>query len=171
VAVTQSLGDGFGSGVMAGSAGFMLNNFNYWFDSEPASPNVIGPGKRIEMCMAPAAIARADGGLFGMIGTPGSFGILQTTPQMIINLIDHEYSIQAAIEAPRVRAYEANTIEVEARVPKSVRDELARRGHAIRLLDEWSHFVGGGQGVMIDPDSGARYGGADPRRDGVALAF
>lgn len=171
VAVTQSLGDGFGSGVMAGSTGIMLNNFNYWFDSNPNSPNVIGPGKTIEMCMAPAALTHGDGALFGVIGTPGSFGILQTTPQMIMNVIDHGFSVQAAIEAPRVRAYEATTIEVEARIGKEVRDDLIRRGHTIRLLDEWSVLVGGGQGALVDPDSGALYGGADPRRDGVALGF
>jgi gamma-glutamyltranspeptidase / glutathione hydrolase len=171
VAVTQSLGDGFGSGVMAGETGLMLNNFNYWFDSEPDSPNVIGPGKRVEMCMAPAAMTHVDGSLFGVIGTPGSFGILQTTPQMIMNLIDHEFSIQAAIEAPRFRAYEATTVEIEARVPKVVRDELIRRGHTIRLIDDWSFLVGGGHGMMVDPESGALYGGADPRRDGVALGY
>jgi gamma-glutamyltranspeptidase/glutathione hydrolase len=171
VAVTQSLGDGFGSGVMAGSTGLMLNNFNYWFDSDPESPNVIAPGKSIEMCMAPAAMTHGDGALFGMIGTPGSFGILQTTPQMIMNLIDHGFSMQAAIEAPRVRAYEATTVEIEARIPKVVRDELIRRGHTIRLIDDWSFLVGGGHGVMVDPESGALYGGADPRRDGVSLGF
>ena len=84
VSVTQSLGDGFGSGVMAGDTGLMLNNFDYWFDSDPDSPNVLGPRKKIEMCMAPAAITHGDGALFGVIGTPGSFGILQTTPQMIM---------------------------------------------------------------------------------------
>lgn len=171
VTVTQSLGDGFGSGVMAGETGVMLNNINYWFDSDPDSPNAIGPGKRIEMCMAPAAITRGNGELFGVIGTPGSFGIPQTTPQMIMNLIDHEFSIQAAIEAPRFRAYEATTVEVEARVPKAVRDELIRRGHSVRLIDEWSFLVGGGQGAMVDPGSGALYGGADPRRDGVAVGY
>src|SRR5215217_2102943 len=60
VSVTQSLGDGFGSGVMAGDTGLMLNNFAYWFDLHPDSPNVIGPRKRIEMCMAPAAVFRGD---------------------------------------------------------------------------------------------------------------
>lgn len=171
VAVTQSLGDGFGSGVMAGNTGLMLNNFNYWFDSEPGSPNVIGPGRSIEMCMAPAAITNADGSLFSVIGTPGSFGIMQTTPQMIMNLLDHEYSIQAAIEAPRVRTYEGVTVEVEARVPKVVRDELIRRGHTVRVIDDWSYLVGGGHGAMVDPDTGALMGGADPRRDGVSLGF
>ena len=102
---------------------------------------------------------------------PGSFGILQTTPQMISNVIDHGFSIQAAIEAPRFRAYEGTTIEIEARVPKSVRDELEMRGHHVRLIDDWSFLAGGGQGIMIDPDSGAFMGGADPRRDGYALGW
>lgn len=170
VAVTQSLGDGFGSGVMLGDTGMMLNNFNYWFDLKADSPNAIAPRKKIEMCMAPAVVTRGDE-LFMVIGTPGSFGILETTPQMISNVIDHGFSIQAAIEAPRVRTYEGTTVEIEARVPKAVRDELILRGHNIRLIDDYSYLVGGGQGIMVDPDSGALMGGADPRRDGYALGW
>ncbi len=170
VAVTQSLGDGFGSGVMGGETGIVLNNFAYWFDLDPASPNAIAPGKKIEMCMAPALVFKG-GELAMAIGTPGSFGILQTTPQMISNVIDHGYSIQAAIEAPRFRVYAGTTIEIEARVPKATRDELTERGHTIRLIDEWSPLVGGGQGIVIDPDSGVLSGGADPRRDGYAMGW
>jgi gamma-glutamyltranspeptidase/glutathione hydrolase len=170
VAITQSLGDGFGSGIMAGEAGFLFNNLGFWFDLDPASPNALAPRKKIEMCMSPALITR-DERPFLAIGTPGSFGILQTTPQMISNVIDHGFSIQAAIEAPRFRTYEGTTIEIEARVPKSVRDELETRGHHVRLIDDWSFLVGGGQGIMIDPDSGAFMGGADPRRDGYALGW
>jgi gamma-glutamyltranspeptidase/glutathione hydrolase len=170
VSVTQSLGDGFGSGVMAGDTGLMLNNFAYWFDLHPDSPNVIAPRKQIEMCMAPAAIFRGDD-LFAVIGTPGSFGILETTPQMISNLLDHGFSIQAAIEAPRFRTYEGTTLELEARIPKAVRDDLLGRGHAIRLIDDWSYLVGGGHGVMVDPDSSVLMGGADPRRDGYAVGW
>ena len=170
VAVTQSLGDGFGSGVMIGDTGMMLNNFNYWFDLHPDSSNVIAPRKKIEMCMAPATVNHGDD-LFMVIGTPGSFGILETTPQMISNVIDHGFSIQAAIEAPRVRTYEATTVEIEARIPKVVRDELIALGHTPRVLDDYSYMVGGGQGIMLDPDSGALMGGADPRRDGYALGW
>jgi gamma-glutamyltranspeptidase/glutathione hydrolase len=170
VSITQSLGDGFGSGVMAGELGFMLNNFGYWFDFDPESPNVIGPGANIEMCMAPAAILRDDK-LFMVIGTPGSFGILQTTPQMISNVLDHGYSIQAAIEAPRIKATEGAKLQIETRVSQDVRDELTAMGHELELLGDWSNLMGGGQGILIDPDSGAYCGGADPRRDGYALAW
>jgi gamma-glutamyltranspeptidase/glutathione hydrolase len=170
VSVTQSLGDGFGSGIMAGDAGFLFNNLGFWFDLDAASPNALAPGKQIEMCMAPAAVMH-DGALFMVIGTPGSYGILQTTPQMISNVLDHGFSIQAAIEAPRFRTYEGTTIEIEARIPKVVRDELAGRGHHVRLIDDWSFLVGGGQGIMIDPESGVLMGGADPRRDGYAVGW
>jgi len=170
VVVTQSLGDGFGSGVMTGDLGFMLNNFGYWFDFDPASPNAIGPGAQIEMCMAPMAIFR-DEKLFMVIGTPGSFGILQTTPQMISNVIDHGFSIQAAIEAPRIKATTGTKLEIETRIPAGTRNELTALGHDLVLIGEWSPLVGGGQGILVDPDTGAYCAGADPRRDGYALAW
>ncbi len=170
VSVTQSLGAPFGSGVMAGDTGIMLNNLGYWFDLEEDSPNAIGPHKKIEMCMAPAAVYGPDGRLFMVIGTPGSFGILQTTPQMIANVIDHGYNIQAAIEAPRFRAYAGTELHLEGRFPEAVRADLAALGHGVKTLEDWSWSVGGGHGILIDPETGARYGGADPRRDGFALA-
>jgi gamma-glutamyltranspeptidase/glutathione hydrolase len=52
-----------------------------------------------------------------------------------------------------------------------VRDELIAKGHTIRLIDDWSYLVGGGQGIMIDPENGTLFGGADPRRDGYALGW
>jgi gamma-glutamyltranspeptidase/glutathione hydrolase len=170
VAVTQSLGAVFGSGVLAGDTGIMLNNFLYWADLDPASPTVVAPHARLGTRMAPVALLREDE-LFAMLGTPGSFGIPQTTTQMISNLIDHEFSIQAAIEAPRIRTFAGTTIDIEGRVPEAVRAELTRRGHDLRVIDDWSPGVGGGQGFMIDPESGALLGGADPRRDGYAIAF
>lgn len=170
VSVTQSLGAFFGSGVMVGDTGIMLNNLGYWFDGDPESPNAIGPHKKIEMCMAPAAIYGPNGRLFTVIGTPGSFGILQTTAQMIANVIDHRYSIQAAIEAPRFRLYAGTELHLEGRFPEGTRADLAALGHGVKTIEDWSWSVGGGQGIMLDPDTGARYGGADPRRDGFAIA-
>ena len=170
VSVTQSLGDGFGSGVMAGDTGVVLNNFAYWFDLDPRSPNLIAPGKQVEMCMAPAAIFRDDR-LFMVIGTPGSYGIPQTTTQMISNVLDHGFSIQAAIEAPRLRATDGLNVLAENRLAAETKQALIRRGHVLEAIGDWSFLVGGGQGVMIDQESGVLMGGADPRRDGYALGW
>ena len=171
VAVTQSLGSGFGSGVVLGETGMFLNNFMNWFDLLPESPNVIAPHKRIEMCISPCQIWR-DGDLFALIGTPGSHGIMQTTPQMILNLIENGMNIQAAIEAPRVRLEEPGThVGIESRVPTEIRDALAARGHDVRALPDWTAGVGGGQGIAVDQEEGSLMGGADPRRDGYAIGI
>ena len=60
---------------------------------------------------------------------------------------------------------------MEARVPAAARDALTQRGHQIDLLADWSPTVGGAQGIMVDPETGAMMGGADPRRDGYVLGF
>jgi len=122
------------------------------------------------MCLAPSQTWR-DGRLALMVGTPGSFGIMQTTPQMMMNVLDHGYSIQAAIEAPRFRTMTDNELPVEGRIAPDVVEALRARGHEVQVLDDWTPFVGGGQGILIDPESGAFFGGADPRRDGYALAY
>jgi gamma-glutamyltranspeptidase/glutathione hydrolase len=170
VSVTQSLGAPFGSGFMAGSTGLLLNNLGYWFDLDPSSPNVLAGGKMIEMCMAPAAISK-DGKLLLVIGTPGSFGILQTTAQMISNVLDHGFSIQTAIEVPRFKTVEGTLLEIEGRISSDIRAGLENRGHTLRVVDDFSWSVGGGQGILIDPETGVYSGGADPRRDGYAMGW
>jgi gamma-glutamyltranspeptidase / glutathione hydrolase len=105
------------------------------------------------------------------IGTPGSYGILQTTTQMIVNALEFGLNVQEAIEAPRVRIYRDRLIDAEARIPAATLDGLRARDHQVNVIDDWSWVVGGGQGIMRDPDSGALMAGADPRRDGYALAI
>ena len=78
-------------------------------------------------------------------------------------------NVQATIEAPRLKATRGHNVDVEKRIPAHVRAELERRGHRLTELGDWSAGVGGGQGIHVDPDSGAFMGGADPRRDGYAL--
>jgi gamma-glutamyltranspeptidase/glutathione hydrolase len=170
VAVTQSLGSGFGSAMVVPGTGVCLNNFMRWFDREPLSPNAIGPAKKNEMCMSPTQVWEGDSLRF-LIGTPGSYGILQTTPQMIMNIIDHGMNIQAAIEAPRITTRRGYSVNIEERINAGVLAELGDMGHEFNPLGDWSAGVGGGQGIMIDGDTGSFMGGADPRRDGYALGW
>ena len=171
VGVTQSLGAGFGSGVVIPGTGIALNNFLNWMDGDPQSPNVVGPGLKTEMCMSPVQVWDEQGLRF-LIGTPGSYGILQTTPQMIMNVIDHDMNIQAAIEAARVKSTSpGKVVDVETRIGEDVLHELTQMGHLLNRLGPWNAGVGGGQGIMVDPESGGFMGGADPRRDGYALGW
>jgi gamma-glutamyltranspeptidase/glutathione hydrolase len=170
VSVTQTLGSPFGSGIMAPGTGLMLNNMLFWTELDPASANALRPGVRLQTRMSPCQAFR--GGRFRLsIGTPGSFGILQTTPQMLLNVLEFGMAVQEAIEAPRVRAYRDRLVDVEGRVPAETREALAARGHQVNVLEDWSWVVGGGQGIERDPESGALAAGADPRRDGYAVGI
>jgi gamma-glutamyltranspeptidase/glutathione hydrolase len=148
----------------------VLNNILKWADRDPASPNVLKPGRRSGTMMSPTQVFR-DGGFRLSIGTPGSYGILQTQPQMLLNALEFDMNVQEAIEAPRVRIYRDRLVDAESRLSEATRAALAERGHQINVLDDWSWVVGGGQGLARDPDSGALMAGADPRRDGYALAI
>lgn len=169
VSCTQSLG-GFGCGVVVPETGILLNDFLYWFDLDADSPNVVAPRKKNEMCLSPGMIWRDDQ-VFACIGTPGSYGIMETTPQFMANMMDFGMSVQAAIEAPRVRPQEGVHIIAEGRIKPEVVNGLRDRGHLVEMLPDFSMAFGGAQGVMIDPESGAFSGGADPRRDGYALGW
>ncbi len=168
--ITQTLGSPFGSGFLAGDTGILLNNLLMWNDRDPRSPNVLAPHRKVETRMAPTQVFR-NGRVLVAIGTPGSYGIPQTTTQMLLNILEYGMDIQAAIEAPRVRVYRDRAVDAEARIPAEVRAALTARGHAIRDLPDWSWVVGGGQGVFVDPATGTLAGGADPRRDGYAMGW
>jgi gamma-glutamyltranspeptidase/glutathione hydrolase len=172
VAVTQTNGSIFGSGMVVPETGVLLNNASYWFESDPAyaGPNRIEPKKRFEMPLAPVHVLR-DGKPILSIGTPGSYGILHTTAQMILNVLEFGADIQEAIEAPRFKPVAGRTLAIEDRVPAAVRAELEGLGHQPQLMGDWCFELGGGNGLTIDPETGALFGGADPRRDGGAIGY
>ena len=131
---------------------------------------LVEPGKRPGSNMAPVQVFK-DGRFVLAIGTPGSYGIPQTTTQMILNVIEFGMNVQEAVEAPRFRVMTGVDINMESRVSQQARDELTSRGHDIGLLGEWGMEVGGGHAVAADPVTGMLMGGADPRRDGFALGI
>lgn len=170
VSVTQTLGVAFGSGFAVPGTGLVLNNILKWSDRDPESPNVLKPGRKSGTMMSPTQVFQ-DGAFALSIGTPGSYGILQTQPQMLLNVLEFGLNLQEAIEAPRIRVYRDRLLDAESRISEATRAELGRRGHQVNVIDDWSWVVGGGQGIARDPESGALMAGADPRRDGYALAI
>ena len=168
ICLTQSLGSAYGSGVMVPGTGVILNNFLNWTDLNPDSPNALQPGQRMAMCLAPS-ISTHNGNAILALGTPGSYGILQTQVQAMVGHVDFGLDVQAAIEMPRARLWDGRQIYLERRVPHSVCVELSARGHAVSLLPDYSWRTGGMQAVARDLDSGALAGAADSRRDGAAI--
>lgn len=172
VTVTQTLGNGYGSGLVIGDTGIFLNNMSLWFDIDTKlpTPNIVAPRKRVDFCVAPSQLFK-DGEFVLSIGTPGSYGILQTTLQMIHHYADAGMNVQEAIEAPRFRLQEPGVQNFEGRFPQGLIDSLNARGHTVtRLAQGWSRGVGGAHGVQRT-SSGTFMGGADPRRDGVAMGY
>ena len=166
ICITNSIGSPFGSGVVVPGTGLCLNNFLYWADVQPDSPNRSKAGSELPMCMSPS-ISTIDGKPVLALGTPGSYGILQTQVQAMVQHVDFGLPLQAAIEAPRARLWDGRFIQAENRIAPETIAELVARGHAIEAFDVgWTMKCGGMQAVSRDPETGVMTGAADPRRDG-----
>jgi gamma-glutamyltranspeptidase / glutathione hydrolase len=168
ICLTQSLGSAFGSGVVVPGTGLCLNNFLYWADVNPESPNRVTPGGPLPMCMAPSIITKDDVPVLAL-GTPGSYGILQTQPQALVQYLDFGLPLQQAIESPRARLNDGTEVMLESRFEPDVQEALRKRGHGVTSGPEWTMKVGGMQGVAINRATGVFTGGCDPRRDGYVV--
>jgi len=170
VCVTQSLGSPFGSGVVVPGTGLTLNNFLYWSEVTPRSPNRTRAGAELPICMSPS-LSTLDGRPVLALGTPGSYGILQTQAQALVHYLDFGLPLQAAIEEPRARLWDGRSVHAEGRLPAATIAALRQRGHDIEAVAPWTMRVGGIQAVAVDPATGVMTGAADPRRDGYAVAL
>ena len=173
VSLIQSIYWEFGSGVVAGDTGVLLQNRGSFFGLDPAHPNALAPGKRPFHTLTP--FMWLSGGQPALVaGTMGGEGQPQTLAAVATRVIDFGLDPQAAVEAPRWvwgRTWGAQTraLSLESRFgPAAVRD-LAARGHDVRVLDDWSDTVGHAQAIVRDAASGGWVGGGDPRADGPAL--
>jgi len=172
----QSLYWGFGSAVVAGRTGVVLQNRAAYFSLDPSSPNKLEPGK-IPLHTLIASLAFRDDRLWAVLGGMGADGQPQLHLQTYVSLIDHGCNIQEALEAPRFLSGRfalgeaRDTLHIEARFAAKTIDELARRGHVIDRWSDWNELAGHAHGILIAPDSRVRAGGADPRSDGAAIGY
>lgn len=169
VALTQSINHWFGSGVVVPGAGMLLNDHLSDFDDLPGRPNSIAPHKRPSSSIAPTLVLK-DGKPFMTLGTPGGPRIISALAQIIMNVIDFGMGMDEAIEAPRVHCI-TKTLYVEGRIDKSVVEKLEALGHKVSVRAEYDNYFGGAQGILIDSKLKKLFGGADSRRDGVAVGY
>ncbi len=169
VSNTYTINFSYGSHIVVDGAGFLLNNEMDDFSAKPGVPNAYGliggeankiePDKRMLSSMSPT-IVQKDGKNFLVTGSPGGSRIITTTLQVLLNVIDHNLNIQAAVNAPRVH---------HQWLPDEIRVEEGISPDTVQLLEGMGHKVsqqaamGAIQSIMVTED-GTFHGGADPRR-------
>lgn len=161
VSLMQSLYHPFGSGVVAGSTGIVLNNRAAGF----SVAGKIEPGKRPYHTLIPGMLMRGSE-LIGPFAVMGGFIQAQAHVQFVAELIRNGFDPQAALDRGRFRI-DGETLRLEQplwnRAP-----ELADLGFVIDAQSDRASF-GGGQAIVIR--DGALFGGSDARKDGCALGF
>ncbi|HUF50378.1 MAG TPA: gamma-glutamyltransferase [Longimicrobiales bacterium] len=177
VSVTYTLEAGYGSKIVVPGAGFLLNNEMGDFNARPGlttaagligtEPNLARPEQRMLSSMTPTILAR-DGRLVAVIGSPGGRTIINTVLGMVLDIVDFQMDIRAAVDAPRMHhQWLPDRISIEeSGATEATLAALRAMGHPeVRM----SGRQGSVHAIMIDPGTGQRVGAAD-RRDGDAGA-
>jgi len=162
---------GFGSGLTVSGAGFVLHNRGGGFSLDPASPNLLAGRKRPLHTIIPAFMER--GSVRIAFGIMGGWNQAQAHAQFVSNVADFGMNVQAALDVPRFskETFGGCDVNLESRIPESVRGELAALGHQVVMRGDFSSTrMGSGQAVMRDFTTGLNSGASDPRKDGAAIA-
>lgn len=175
VSLIQSIYHDFGSGIVPRGTGVLLQNRGSFFSLDPAHVNCLMPGKRTFHTLNPAMLFQ-DGKPLLVYGTMGGEGQPQTQAAIVTRVLDHGMSPQEAIDAPRwlygrTWGKSSNDLKLEGRIPAEVAEELARRGHPVRRVEDYTDVMGHAGAIRIDPQTGVLQGGADPRGDGLACGY
>jgi gamma-glutamyltranspeptidase/glutathione hydrolase len=176
VSLIESNYKGFGSGVMGGSTGIMLQNRGAYFSLDPDHPNALAPRSRTLHTLMPGMLLR-EGVAEAAIGAMGGDGQPQTMVQLVTGLVDDGLDPQAVIDRPRwVVQTEApgaplGPLSVESDgVDAATVDALRRRGHEVELVEARTPLMGWAQMIRRRPD-GSYEAGADPRADSLAAGL
>jgi len=177
VSATTTLNGGYGNRIMVKGGGFFMNNQMDDFSIKPGYPNLYGlvgseansiqPGKRMLSSMTPTILTH-DGDLYMVVGTPGGSTIITSVYQTILNVIDHNMTMQEAVNAkrfhhqwlPDVIQYEPEAFDTLTVV------RLKNMGHQLKRVGK----IGRVDAILVRPDK-LYEGGADPRGDDTAKGF
>ncbi len=174
VAFTTTLNDYFGSRVVVGGAGFLLNDEMDDFATAAGYPNTwgliqgdvnaVGPGRRMASSMTPVIVEDPAGRLFFVGGSPGGPRIISTVAQVLLGVIDDGLGVQEAAARPRVHhQWLPDVLYAERGVPETALDGLRARGWAVEPTDRF----GAANCILVRTNAdGTRTlsASADPRR-------
>ena len=178
VSFEPSLHSGWGTGVVMGDLGFILNCRGDYYSLVPGEANALEPGKRPRSTLQSTLVMK-DGRPFMILGSPGGDDQVMRTMQTLINVIDFGMNVQQAIEAPRwsTRSFPASPfphtmypgdLSVEDRIPVAVQKALISKGHKLTVSGPWS--LGANAAIVVDVERGVLSAGADVRNDAYAWA-
>ncbi len=196
VSLIQSLYYGFGSGVIGGDTGVMLQNRASYFSLDPRHVNYLQPGKRTMHTLTPAMVLR-NGQPYMALGTMGGDAQPQIHVQLLSAMIDFGKNPQQAISAPRWRSGRFSTTSIgkaqelrgQASIDEHLSTSVAERviledrfssgvplaldllGHRVSISDAWDDGMGHAQIIAISPHTHIFEGAADLRCDGLALGW
>ncbi|MBK1695909.1 gamma-glutamyltransferase [Rhodovibrio salinarum] len=166
VSATASVEQAFGSRLMV--RGFVLNNqlTDFSFvperDGRPVA-NRVQPGKRPRSSMAPTIVKDAAGDFRLAVGSPGGSRIIGYTTLRVLAVLDWGLDAQAAVELPNVVNRNGPTTLEAGTSAEALAGPLRARGHTVEIEAMTSGLH------AIERRDGRLYGGADPRREGIAL--
>ena len=166
VSMTTSIEFMFGSGIMV--EGFLLNNQLTDFSFSPTKnrfpvPNRVEPGKRPRSAMSPTMVFDKEGNLEVVVGSPGGSRIVSYVAQTLIGVLDFGLDIQQAINLPKITNRNDYTALEKGTPIAELEEPLKALGHNVKVVDLNSGLHG------IQFKSGKLIGGADPRREGIAV--
>ncbi len=170
VAATPSGGWIPSSPVIEG-LGFPLGTRGQMFYLNPGRPNALAPHKRPRATLTPSLVTK-DTQPYMVFGTPGGDSQDQWTLQFFLNYVDFGMDIQSALDAPTVhtlhfpssfypRDAHPGLVEAERSLPPESVAGLERRGHTVRVVDDWS--FGKVMGIRFDRERGVILGGCSPK--------
>jgi gamma-glutamyltranspeptidase / glutathione hydrolase len=177
VSTTTTLNGAYGSKVVVNGAGFLLNNEMDDFSVKPGVPNMFGlvggeanaiaPGKRMLSSMTPTILEK-DGKLFMVVGTPGGSTIITSVFQAILNVVEHDMTMQQAVAAPRFHhQWLPDVIQHEPdAISPNVRTILESKGYKLEQRNRYGRV----DAILVLPN-GKLEAGADPRGDDAVVGF
>ena len=176
ISLIQSIFAAFGSRVIAGNTGVIMNNRLCSCGLDPSKANSLKPGKRPAHTLNTYMVFR-DGEFFAVGGSPGADDQPQTNLQILHNILDLGMDPQTAVEAPRwshqpgtpPRDQLPEQLRMEAGFDRVVIEDLRTRGHKVSVVDRWS--FGSAKLIVRDSDTGTWMAGADSRREAYALGW